>query len=304
MNVGEWVTQVRSELESAQLHYGHGTDNPGDEAAWLVLHAIGAELDGSFDDWQAGVSQEQANAIAALLASRLKSRKPLAYLLGSAWFAGLEFEVNENVLVPRSPIAELVLDHFSPWLDPNDLHRMLDLCTGSGCIGIASAVHIPGLEVDAADISPEALEVAARNIDRHAVAERVRLVQSDLFEALAGERYDLIVSNPPYVAESGKDLLPDEYQAEPGLGLYSGADGLDLCLRIMLESANHLEEAGVLICEVGESADRLAVALPQVPFLWLEFNSGGDGVFLLGRDILLQVSPAVEALIKERERVG
>jgi len=304
LNVGKWVAQVSNELERAELHFGHGTDNATDEAAWLVLHAIGARLDGSFDDWQAGVSQEQANAIAALLKARLESRKPLAYLLGSAWFAGLEFEVNEDVLVPRSPIAELILDHFSPWLGPDDLNRMLDLCTGSGCIGIASAVHIPGLEVDAADISPAALEVAARNIHRHAVAERVRLVQSDLFEALAGKRYDLIVSNPPYVAESGKDLMPDEYQAEPGLGLYSGTDGLDLCLRILLESANYLEEGGVLICEVGESANRLAVALPQVPFLWLEFNSGGEGVFLLGKDILLQVSPAVEALIKERDRVG
>jgi ribosomal protein L3 glutamine methyltransferase len=304
LNVAEWVAHASSELERAPLHYGHGTDNANDEAAWLVLHAIGAELDGSFDRWQSSVSAEQANAIADLLKARLESRKPLAYLLGSAWFAGLEFEVNEDVLVPRSPIAELVLDQYSPWLHPGDLHRMLDLCTGSGCIGIASAVHIPGLAVDAADISPEALAVAARNSERHAVTERVRLVQSDLFEALAGERYDLIVSNPPYVAESGKDLMPEEYQAEPGLGLYSGADGLDLCLRIMLESANHLEEGGVLICEVGESADRLAVAMPQVPFLWLEFNSGGEGVFLLGKDILLQASADVEALVKERNRVG
>jgi ribosomal protein L3 glutamine methyltransferase len=303
MNISQWIDQAEQEFIKAGLHYGHGTDNASDEAVWLVLHCVEAPLDGSFENWQQTVSPEQADRIRGLISTRLSSRQPLAYLLGSAWFAGLEFVVNDSVLVPRSPIAELILDRYSPWLKPGQLHRVLDLCTGCGCIAIANAVYLPGIRVDAVDISSSALEVAKLNVERHGVADQVQLIQSDLFAELAGQEYDLIVTNPPYVADFQRSNLPAEYQAEPELGLYSGEDGLDLCLRIMLQSPHHLAEDGILICEVGESADRLSAVLPAVPFLWLEFHSGGEGIFLLGKDVLLQSASHIEALIEERSRV-
>ncbi|HKX57578.1 MAG TPA: 50S ribosomal protein L3 N(5)-glutamine methyltransferase, partial [Xanthomonadales bacterium] len=298
------VVQAEQAFENADLHYGHGTDNARDEAVWLVLNVIGAPLDGSFQQWQQVVNSEQQQRICGLVKARLDSHKPLAYLLGSAWFAGLEFAVNEQVLVPRSPIAELIKEQFSPWVDATKISHILDLCTGSGCIAIACAVYLPNVRLDASDVSSGALELAAANVARHGVSDRVRLVQSDLFGELAGQLYDLIVTNPPYIAESGKGQIPDEYRAEPELGLYSGADGLDLCLRIMLQSPQHLHDGGMLICEVGESAERLAAILPTVPFMWLEFQCGGEGVFLLGREELLQAHSAVAALLEERASVG
>lgn len=304
MNISQCVVLAELAFEKADLHYGHGTDNARDEAVWLVLHVLGKPLDGSFEHWQQAVNTEQEQRISELVSARVSSRKPLAYLLGSAWFAGLEFAVNEHVLVPRSPIAELVQDRFSPWINAEKISRMLDLCTGSGCIAVASAVYFPNVRVDASDISSRALEVAQKNVLRHDVADQVRLVQSDLFAALAGQVYDLIVTNPPYVAELGTGQIPHEYQAEPELGLYSGADGLDLCLRIMLQSPQHLHNDGMLVCEVGESAERLARILPAVPFTWLEFQCGGEGVFVLSREELLQANSAVAALIEERASVG
>lgn len=303
MNISQWIDQAEQEFLQAGLHYGHGTDNASDEAFWLVLHSIQAPLDGSFENWQQKATAKQAKRIRDLISMRLSSRQPLAYLLGSAWFAGLEFAVNEHVLVPRSPIAELILEAYSPWLKPGQLHRVLDMCTGCGCIAIANAVYLPNVLVDAADISSVALAVAKSNVALHGVADRVRLIQSDLFTELSGQKYDLIVANPPYVADMQRTNLPAEYQAEPELGLYSGEDGLDLCLRIMLQSPHYLAEDGILICEVGESADRLSAVLPAVPFLWLEFQSGGEGIFLLGRDVLLQAADCIEVLIEDRSRV-
>jgi len=303
LNISAWIALAEQQFSKTGLHFGHGTDNASDEAVWLVLHATGNVLDGSFDQWEQEVSPDQAEKITDLIGRRSEGKQPLAYLLGSAWFAGLEFEVDERVLVPRSPIAELVVDQYSPWLDPTEVSRVLDLCTGSGCIAAATAVYMPHVQVDAADISAAALELAQRNILRHKVESHVRLIQSDLFEGLSEQRYDLIVTNPPYVAHSEAKQLPPEYQAEPAIGLYSGLDGLDLCLRIMMQSAHHLEEGGILICEVGESAGRLAAVLPAVPFLWLEFHNGGEGVFLMTRDELLQAAESITALIEERNRV-
>lgn len=304
MNIAECIAQAERAFAGANLHFGHGTANAADEAAWLVLHVVDAALDGSFDDWQRPVQADQQQRIDALVRSRVESGQPLAYLLGSAWFAGLEFEVSDQVLVPRSPMAELVVEQFSPWMDPSQVHRVLDLCTGSGCIGIATAVYLPWVQVDASDISPAALDLAVKNVERHQVAGRVRLVQSDLFESLQGQVYDLIISNPPYVPLPERTTMPSEYQAEPGLGLYSGQDGLDLCLRIMLQSPQHLRAQGLLICEVGDSAERLADILPEVPFTWLEFQCGGEGVFLLDREALLSAGSNVAALIEERASVG
>lgn len=304
MNISAWIAHTEQQFRMADLHYGHGTANASDEAAWLVLHVTGNVLDGSFDQWQQEVSACQAEKITELIRRRTGSKQPLAYLLGSAWFAGLEFEVNDQVLVPRSPVAELLVEQYSPWVNPVNVNRVLDLCTGSGCIAIATAVYMPDARVDASDISQAALELARRNVARHGVENRVRLIASDLFAALEGLRYDLIVTNPPYLANSVGQQMPAEYQAEPGLGLYSGRDGLDLCLRIMLQSAHHLEEGGILICEVGESADLLATTLPTVPFLWLEFQKGGEGVFLMERNELMLAADRISALIEERNSVG
>lgn len=297
MRASHWIEQAAKAMDEAGLHFGHGTDNPGDEAAWLLLHVIEAPLDGSFQDWSVQLDLSQRQHADRLLADRISKGMPLAYILGHAFFAGLEFAVNEQVLVPRSPIAELVLERFSPWVDATAVHQVLDLCTGSGCIGIAVAMYLPWVHVDATDISPLALELARRNVHRHGVESRVRLLQSDLFSALVGHRYDVIVTNPPYIPLPAIAGLPNEYRVEPELGLVSGEDGLEASLKILLQAADYLREDGILICEVGESEQRLVQTLPGVPFTWLEFEHGGSGVFLLGRDDLLNIRPEVEKVI-------
>ena len=303
-SISEWIEWVRARFLRAGLHYGHGTDNAHDEAAWLVLHAAGIEPGDRSVDAGRRLAARTGRKIEALADARCETRKPLAYLTGSAFFAGLEFDVDEHVLVPRSPIAELVRERFEPWLDPSRARTVLDLCTGSGCIAVATAVYLEAVRVTASDISPSALAVAARNVRRHGVEDRVELVRSDLFEALAGRRFDLIVANPPYVPAAGVADLPAEYRAEPGLGLASGADGLDAVLQILLDAPRHLGEDGLLICEVGESEQRLAERLPQAPFLWLEFAYGGSGVFLLARAELEALAPAVADELEERKNVA
>ncbi|MBT8048681.1 MAG: 50S ribosomal protein L3 N(5)-glutamine methyltransferase [Xanthomonadales bacterium] len=303
MIITECIERVAKKLERAGLSFGHGTDNPSDEAAWLVLHAVGAPLDGSFDRWEQELGERQLARVERLLEARCSSRRPLAYLIGTARFAGLEFEVDENVLVPRSPLAELILEQFRPWADPERINRVLDMCTGSGCIAIATAVYLPGAKVDAADISEAALAVADRNRQRHRLAGRVSLIRSDLFRSVAECRYDLIVSNPPYVPVASMADLPQEYRAEPGLGLVSGADGLDAVLSILVDAPRFLSEHGVLVCEVGESAERLQACLPGVSFIWLEFEHGGSGVFVLDRAQLAEAHDEVAGLIRERMNV-
>jgi ribosomal protein L3 glutamine methyltransferase len=304
MTVAQWIDRVARQLRKSDLHFGHGTDNARDEAAWLVLHAVGAPLDGSFTAWGRMVEAAEGVEIQRLADARCSSSRPLAYLTGLAWFAGLEFEVTPAVLVPRSPIAELILDGFRPWLEPGRVRRVLDMCTGSGCIAVATAVQLPEAQVDAADISAAALQVAGRNIERHGLAGRVRLLQSDLFQSVPACRYELIVANPPYVALGALQNLPREYRAEPGLGLVSGPDGLDAVLEILRVSQHYLAPDGILVCEVGESEERLVSALPEVPFLWLEFARGGSGVFVLNREELEAAQPAVTALIRKRENVA
>ena len=303
MTIAEWIEAVAERLSDAGLHFGHGTDNAQDEAAWLVLHVLGQPLDGSFDEWDGLVDESAAAAIEDLVRLRCTSGKPLAYLTGTAYFAGLPFEVDESVLVPRSPFAELILEGFRPWLEPAKAERVLDMCTGSGCIAIATAVHLPQLRVDAVDISGEALQIAARNAARHDVAGRVRLIESDLFQSLPECRYDLIMANPPYVPERALDELPGEYRSEPGLGLVSGADGLDAALKILRDAERFLAPEGALICEVGESEERLQRLLPGIPFLWLEFEHGGSGVFVLTRQQLMEAGPAVAAVLGKRKHV-
>jgi ribosomal protein L3 glutamine methyltransferase len=302
--VAEWIDRITAQFDRAGLHFGHGTDNARDESAWLVLHVVGAPLDGRFADWGRVVERPQEAEIQRLADARCDSGEPLAYLTGRAWFAGLEFEVTRDVLVPRSPLAELILDKFRPWAEPGRVRRVLDLCTGCGCIAIATAVQLPGAQVDASDISRAALAVAANNVERHGLAGRVLLLHSDLFQSLAPCRYDLIVANPPYVALDTLESLPSEYRAEPGLGLVSGTDGLDATLEILGAAPHYLAPDGILFCEVGESETGLVSALPSVPFLWLEFEHGGSGVFALTRAELEAAQPAVQALIKVRKNVA
>jgi ribosomal protein L3 glutamine methyltransferase len=304
LTVADWIERIGAQLAGAGLHFGHGTDNARDEAAWLVLHVVGAPLDGSFGSWGRVVSSGEAADIQRLADARCGSGEPLAYLVGLARFAGLEFEVSPDVLVPRSPIAELILDGFRPWRDPARLRRVLDLCTGCGCIAIATAHYLPHAQVDAVDISREALAVAARNVQRHGVADRVRLTRSDLFQSLPPCRYDLILANPPYLPLGGLPELPPEYRSEPGLGLDSGVDGLDAALQILQCAPDYLADDGILVCEVGESEGRLADTVPSLPFLWLEFVHGGSGVFLLERSELAAARPVLDALIGERKHVA
>ena len=287
-------------FESAPLCFGHGTDNAWDEATMLVLASLDLPPDLSFDQGQRTVNAEQVEQLKVLFQRRVEERIPAAYLIGRAWFAGLEFIVDETVLVPRSPIAELIVGHFSPWLRAGSDIRVLDLCTGSACIAVAVAKYLPLSQVDASDLSADAIAVAQQNVVKHGVGDRLRLYQGDLFEPLGSKRYDLIVTNPPYVGRAEMAQLPTEYRQEPTVALSSGEDGLDLPLRIVLHAAEHLSEQGILILEVGNSDQLLQACLPQVPFTWLEFEDGGHGVCLLERQQLLDAHDFVAAALQRR----
>jgi len=281
LTLRDFIRWGASRFNEAHLCFGHGTDNALDEAVSLVLHALHLPPDLPPSYFQARLTPIEREVVLALLRRRVEERVPAAYLIQRAWFAGLEFYLDDRVLVPRSPFAELIEKELHPWVDPHQVGRVLDLCTGSGCIGIAVAVHLSHTEVDLTDLSEPALAVARRNVAEFGLDERVRVCDSDLFDALAGERYDLILSNPPYVAAAELAALPLEYQREPALGLAGGHDGLDLVRRILRDARHHLEPEGTLIVEVGNSAAALERAYPEVPFLWLEFERGGEGVFLL-----------------------
>jgi ribosomal protein L3 glutamine methyltransferase len=290
-------------MQRAGLHYGHGTDNAHDEAVWLLLHVLGVPLGGNFDDWDRVLDVGEVQQLQQLLGRRIEERLPLAYLTGEARFCGLDFTVTPDVLVPRSPLAELISERFSPWLDIKPGDRVLDMCTGGGCIAVAIAHHLPETRVDAVYISAAALEVAAHNVARHGVQDRVNLIESDLFGGLGRQSYQLIVSNPPYVSAELFAQLPPEYSAEPGAGLVSGKDGLDIVLKILDASPGYLAEGGILVVEVGESAPALAGLLSRVPFLWLEFEHGGDGVFLLEYDQLNACQADVRMALEQRDDV-
>jgi len=282
--VADLIRHGAAAFERAGLAFGHGMDDAIDEAAALVFHALGLDHDDAGQGYALRPGAGDVARVLALFAERVERRVPAAYLMGRMWFAGLEFEVDERVIVPRSPFAELIHAGFSPWIDPQHVRRILDVGTGSGCIAIACAMAFPQARVDAVDVSPAALEVAQRNVVRHGVADRVRLLQGDVYEPLGDARYDLIVANPPYVSDAELDALPSEYRHEPDLALRAGADGLDVVRRILAGAAHHLVPDGALFVEVGDSDERVRQAFPDLPFVWLEFEHGGGGVFLLRGD--------------------
>jgi ribosomal protein L3 glutamine methyltransferase len=281
VTITDFVRWGASRFSAAGLHYGHGTDNPIDEALVLVRHALHLGHDLPREFYAARLTQAEKRAVLELFERRIDERVPAPYLTGEAWFAGLPFFVDQRVLIPRSPFAELIESGFAPWLEAERVERVLDLCTGSGCIAIAAALAFPAATVDAVELSAEALEVARWNVDRHAVGEQVTLLEGDLWTPVAGRDYDLIVSNPPYVGAEEMAALPPEYGHEPTLGLRSGIDGLEVVERILAGARAHLRAGGVRIVEVGSSADAVAASRPDLPFTWLEFAHGGSGVFLL-----------------------
>jgi ribosomal protein L3 glutamine methyltransferase len=294
----DFVRWGASRFNEAGLFFGHGTDNALDEALALVLHALHLDHSLPADYLDARLTEHERAAVADLLEQRYISRKPAAYLTGHATFAGLEFKVTEDVLVPRSPIAELIEAGFAPWLDPDQVGSVLDMCTGSGCIGIACAYAFPEARVDLSDISPAALAVARENIAVHGLDARVDAIQADVWDGLPAGRYDLIVSNPPYVDVEDMASLPDEYLHEPALGLAAGEDGLDIVTRMLAGAVDRLNPGGILVVEVGRSAGHLMDRYPGVPFLWLEFERGGGGVFLLTAD---QLDEHREVFLEESE---
>jgi ribosomal protein L3 glutamine methyltransferase len=273
--------------EQSAVYFGHGTDNAWDEAVYLLSFVLGLAPDVDRAVLEKVLTPQQQAAILALYQRRIHERIPAAYLTGRAWFCGLPFTVDERVIIPRSPIAELIMAGFEPWC-ADEPSRVLDLCTGSGCIGIACAYAFEAAEVVLSDISPEALVVTEANIAQHKLGYRVSAVESDLFEQMPGQQFQLIVSNPPYVDADDFASMPDEYQHEPEIALASGNDGLDFTRRLLREAADHLTEEGVLVVEVGNSSLALGRAFPRVPFMWTDFDEGDGGVFVLTREELVE----------------
>jgi ribosomal protein L3 glutamine methyltransferase len=286
VSVRTLIRRGATRLARARVHFGHGTDNAWDEAAALVLHALRLPLPGTAKLYGRRVGREGERRARELIGRRIRERIPAAYLTGITWFAGVRIAVDARVLVPRSPLAELIERRFAPWVAAKRLERVLDLGTGSGCIAIACAKFLPHVRVDATDIADAALEVARANVRRHRLGGRVRLLRSDHFAALGRSTYDIIVANPPYVSRAELRGLPPEYRHEPRVALSAGAAGLDSVRIILREAAGHLRPGGLLIVEVGNTERAVRRAYPSLPFTWLEFTRGGGGVFLLTREQL------------------
>lgn len=275
-----------SRFNAANLFYGHGTDNAWDEAVQLILPTLYLPIDVPPHVLNSRLTSSERLRVVERVIKRINERTPVAYLTNKAWFCGLEFYVDERVLVPRSPIGEMIQNQFEPWLI-DEPTRIMDLCTGSGCIAIACAHAFPDAEVDAVDISTDALQVAEQNIQDHGLEQQVTPLRSDLFRDLPKVQYDLIVTNPPYVDQEDMNSLPQEFRHEPELGLAAGSDGLKLVRRIFANAPNYLTENGILICEVGNSMVHLIEQYPNIPFTWIEFENGGHGVFMLTRQQLV-----------------
>lgn len=274
-----------SRFNEARLFFGHGTQNAYDEAAYLILHTLHLPLDTLEPFLDARLTSEELESVLNILRRRVQERIPSAYLTHEAWLGDFNFYVDERVIVPRSFIAELLREQLSPWVeDPETVTSALDMCTGSGCLAILMAHAFPNADIDAADISPDALEVARRNVADYGLEEQIRLVQSDLFSNLGKQRYDVIISNPPYVNAPSVEALPPEYLHEPKLALGSGEDGLDATRIILREAPRHLNPGGILVVEIGHNRDAVEMAFPELSFNWLETSAGNEFVFLLRRE--------------------
>ena len=276
-----------SRCNEAGLFFGHGSDNAYDEAAYLILHTLRLPLDRLEPFLDAKLTEPEIQAVLNILRRRVEERLPAAYLTHEAWLGEYRFYVDQRVIVPRSFIAELLREQFAPWVeDPESVTRVLDMCTGSGCLAILAALAFPNAQVDAVELSKDALDVAARNVADYGLLDRVELIESDLFAALDGRAYDLIISNPPYVNAESVTVLPLEYRAEPALALGSGEDGLDATRQILAAAKTHLNPGGILVVEIGHNREQLEVAFPQLPFTWLDTSGGDQFVFLLRREEL------------------
>lgn len=288
MTLSELIIDTERRLTQAGVHFGHGTTNAHDEAAWLVLHAAGLPLDADLHDTRMAsqlVTEEQHSSVADLLRKRIETRKPLAYLTREAWLLGVPFYVDERTIVPRSLIAEALADgSIDPWLS-GDTRHVLDLCTGNGSLAVLAAMAWPDVSVDAADISPDALAVARINVDKHQLGERVRLIESDGLAKCRGP-YDLIVCNPPYVNRESMDALPAEFRAEPSLALAGGSDGMDFIRDLLVAAPSFLNELGVLVLEIGHEREHFEAAFPYLSPVWLDTSAGSDQVLLLTKDML------------------
>ncbi|MDY6919859.1 MAG: 50S ribosomal protein L3 N(5)-glutamine methyltransferase [Pseudomonadota bacterium] len=284
ISVRDYLRWSVSLFNEHELTLGHGFEDPWDEAVALVLHTLHLPWDVDARIQDARLLPTERRELCALLQRRVMDRVPTAYLTGVAWFAGLPFQVDQRVLIPRSPIGELIERQFTPWIEPDTVESILDMCTGSGCIGIACAQYFPDAQVDCVDLSEDALDVAENNVQNLGLEQRVNIIYSDLFEALDGRTYDIIVSNPPYVDQADMDALADEYHHEPRMGLEAGADGLDIVRRMLPELSRHLNPGGIAVIEVGNSWAAMEQAYPGVGFTWLELERGGLGVLLLTKD--------------------
>ena len=287
ITVRDWLRFAVSRFNEAKLCFGHGSDNAFDEAAYLILHTLHLPLDRLDPFLDASLTHGESEQVQAVIERRVKERVPAAYLTHEAWLGEHRFYVDERVIVPRSFIAELLHENLAPWVEhPDAVTRVLDLCTGSGCLAILAALAFPNAQVDAVDLSKDALDVAMRNIGDYKLQDRIACITSDLFTALKGRTYDVIVSNPPYVNAESVAELPQEYQAEPSLALGSGEDGLDASRQILAEAKSHLNPGGLLVMEIGHNRDVLEAAYPALPFTWLDTERGDQFVFMLRREDL------------------
>jgi len=281
--VRELIQRTEKQFNQADLYYGHGTDNALDEAFYLVMIAAGLEFDCDEEALDKPLLDNIIEHIESLVEKRINQRVPVAYLVNQAWFAGHKFYVDERVLIPRSPFAELITSQFMPWISYSQVKTILDIGTGGACIPIACAYEFSETVIDAVDIDDDAIDVANKNVALHELQERVHVIKSNLFEQLKGKKYDLIISNPPYVGHDEMQSLPEEYLHEPRHALEADDNGLELVGQILKQASEHLNEGGILAVEVGNSKEALIEQYPNLPFIWLEFENGGDGVFVLNK---------------------
>jgi ribosomal protein L3 glutamine methyltransferase len=288
LTLRDWLRYTVSQFEASDIFFGHGTDNSYDEAVWLIMSALHLPLDTLNNFLDARLTPKECQHLRHLIDQRITKRVPTAYLVREAWLQGVKFYVDERVIVPRSFIAELLPDGLAPWLEfPEMVESAADICTGSGCLGVLLADAYPNAEIDVVDISADAIAVANININNYGLQQQVRAIQSDMFSALAGKTYDLIISNPPYVDAPSMTALPAEYRNEPQLALGSGHAGLDHTHTLLKQAAHHLNEHGVLVVEIGHNREALLDAYPHYPFTWLETSSGDQFVFLITKEELL-----------------